>query len=377
MSVYGFYAEVNIGCALILMLLLYSIRSLPTPQLKYSLFKNLVRWHIVYFLSDALWSLVSDGILPKNIYTVLLVNYLNSILLPIVAYSCFVFSEITTRTEMTREQIEWFQTKLRIPILIEMILLPISYWQDPGFWLDENLEPRGLYYFVLLIIPASYFIMATVRGVLRGFALKDRQNQRTYLVVACYTPGVVIAGVAQLFFSMTTPIFCFWCTFIILFVYLHLQNQLISTDSLTMLNNRNRLNHFLHQQREVKNTYVFMVDVDHFKQINDTCGHSVGDKALVLVAQALKKSCEHLNGSVFLCRYGGDEFLLLAPTEKPSAVVEQIRECLRDEVVKRGVSCSFTIAVSVGYALWNGSPDTFKDCLVEADKKMYEDKRLA
>ena len=377
MSVYGFYAEINIGCACILTLLLYSIGRLPTPQLKYSLFRNLVQWHIVYFLSDTIWALVYDAVFPKNIYSALAVNYLNSILLAIVAYSCFVFAEITTRTDMTRQQIERLQIRLKIPIAVEMVLLFTSFGVDPVFWFDNDLEPRSLYYVILLFITAIYFITATVRGVARGFWVKNRQNLRTYLVVASYTPGVVIAGVAQIFFSMTTPIFCFWCTFIVLFVYLHLQNQLISTDPLTMLNNRNRLHHYLHQQREEKNAYVFMVDVDLFKQINDTYGHAEGDKALILVAQALKNACTYLKGSVFLCRYGGDEFLLIAPTEMPDAVVAQIRECLLNEILKRNSKNSFAIEVSIGYASWDGKRSSFKKCLNEADQKMYEDKRLA
>ena len=94
MSVFGFYVEVNAGCILILLLLLYSIKRLPTPQVKYELFQKLVLWHIVYFLSDSAWALVNDAALPKNTFTVLAVNYFNAIIMPIVAYNCFMFAEI-------------------------------------------------------------------------------------------------------------------------------------------------------------------------------------------------------------------------------------------------------------------------------------------
>ena len=113
MSVFGFYVEVNLGCVCILALLLYSIKRLPTPQLKYTLFQNLIFFHIIYFISDSAWALVNDGVLPKNVFSVLAVNYLNVVIIPFVAYSCFIFAEVGTRTDMTRKQIERLQLKLR------------------------------------------------------------------------------------------------------------------------------------------------------------------------------------------------------------------------------------------------------------------------
>ena len=377
MSIFGFYAEVNLGCVCVLMLLFYSIKKLPTPLLKYPLFQKLVLWHIIYFISDSMWAFVNDGVLPKNTFSVLLVNYSNIVILPVVAYSCFLFAEISTRPDMTRKQIEHLQVKLLIPIIAQALILLVSFIVAPDFWLDEKLEPCDFYYMLLAIMPMLYWMTATVRGVIRAHEVQNRPNLRTYLIVASYTPGVLIAGGAQVFFALTTPLFCFWCTFIILFVYLHLQNQLISTDSLTMLNNRNRLHDFLLQQREEKDSFVIMVDVDHFKQINDTYGHAEGDRALVLVSQALKKACERLSYSMFLCRYGGDEFLMIAQTDVPDEVVKQIKDCLQEEVSKENGSRSYTIEASMGFARWDGRPDSFKESMVNADKKMYEDKRLA
>lgn len=377
MSIFGFYAEVNLGCVCVLMLLFYSIKKLPTPLLKYPLFQKLILWHIIYFISDSMWAFVNDGVLPKNTFSVLLVNYSNVVILPVVAYSCFLFAEISTRPDMTRKQIDLLQVKLLIPIIAQALILLVSFIVAPDFWLDDKLEPCDLYYMLLAIMPMLYWMIATIRGVIRAREVQNRPNLRTYLIVACYTPGVLIAGGAQVFFALTTPLFCFWCTFIILFVYLHLQNQLISTDSLTMLNNRNRLHDFLLQQREEKDSFVIMVDVDHFKQINDTYGHAEGDRALVLVSQALKKACERLSYSMFLCRYGGDEFLMIAQTDVPDEVVKKIKDCLQEEVEKENGSRSYTIEASMGFARWDGRPDSFKESMVKADKRMYEDKRLA
>lgn len=375
MSVFGFYTEVNLGCVLILMLLLYSIKKLPTPLLKYPLFQKLVFWHIVYFISDSFWALVNDSVIPKNTFSVLTVNFLNAAIMPMVIYSCFIFAEISTRPDMTRKQIDCLQMKLLIPIFLQTFALLFSFVLAPNFWLDEDLEPRDLYYFILSFLPFVYLIVATIRGLIRASDLQNRPNLHTYLIVASYTPGVFIAGGAQILFSLTTPIFCFWCTFIILFAYLHLQNQLISTDSLTMLNNRNRLHHYLHQQRDDQESFVIMVDVDHFKQINDTYGHAEGDRALILVSRALKKACERMTYSMFLCRYGGDEFLMIAKTNVPDDVVKEIKECLQEEISNQERSLSYTIEASMGFARWDGNPESFKESLVYADKKMYETKR--
>ena len=377
MSVFSFYAEVSIGCVCVLMVLLYSIKRLPTPQLKFTLFHRLVLWHALYFLSDSVWAMVNDGVIPKNTFSVLAVNYSNAVILAALFYSCFIYAEMSTRPEMTRMQIRCLQAKLRIPIFVEMVILLVSFVAAPDFWLDKDLEPRDLYYFILAFIPIVYIMVVTVRCIARGLKPENRQHLKTYLIVASYTPGCIVAGGAQILFSLTTPIFCFWCTLIILFVYLNSQNQLISTDPLTSLNNRNQLQRYLQLQRDVKDSYVIMVDVDHFKQINDTYGHVEGDKALIIISRALKQACGRLKMSIFLCRYGGDEFLMIAQTETPDDVLKVVRDCLQEQIANREDSQTYTIEVSLGYARWDGNVANFKDCVAHADQKMYEDKRSA
>ncbi|MBR2270911.1 MAG: GGDEF domain-containing protein [Fibrobacter sp.] len=162
---------------------------------------------------------------------------------------------------------------------------------------------------------------------------------------------------------------------IILFVYLNSQNQLISTDPLTALNNRNQLQRYLQLSHDSIDHYVVMVDIDKFKQINDTYGHVEGDRALVLVSKALKSACGRLGKSTFLCRYGGDEFLIVVPTELPGLAIRVIKDCLKEELSSHYAKPSYALEVSIGYAFWNGKLSNFKKSVAEADEKMYEDKR--
>ena len=375
MSDFVFYAEASLGCVCILLLLLYSIKKLPTPELKFDLYYNLVLWHILYFVSDSVWALVNDGIIPKTTFSILAVNYSNAFIDSFLFYSCFVFAEISTRPEMTRAQIRKLRMTLKIPIYVEVVLLLASFIVVPNFWLDENQEVRVLFYFVQMFLPFVYIMTVTIRGLARGFKAENRKNLRIYLIVASYTPGCIIAASAQVFFSLTTPIFCFWCTMILLFIYLTLQNQLISTDPLTELNNRNQLQRYLLSQHDSMDHYVIMVDVDQFKQINDSYGHVEGDRALVIVSKALKNASSCLGKKAFLCRYGGDEFLMVVATELPGIAIRIIKDCLKEEIANQYTSPRYTLNVSIGYALWNRRVSGFKRSVAEADRMMYDDKR--
>ena len=199
MSDFVFYAEASLGCVCILLLLLYSIKKLPTPELKFDLYYNLVLWHILYFVSDSVWALVNDGIIPKTTFSILAVNYSNAFIDSFLFYSCFVFAEISTRPEMTRAQIRKLRMTLKIPIYVEVVLLLASFIVVPNFWLDENQEVRVLFYFVQMFLPFVYIMTVTIRGLARGFKAENRKNLRIYLIVASYTPGCIISLAVKFF----------------------------------------------------------------------------------------------------------------------------------------------------------------------------------
>lgn len=126
-------------------------------------------------------------------------------------------------------------------------------------------------------------------------------------------------------------------------------------DELTSLYNRSYLNEFLPQEFEVcrqaaQSLTVIFLDIDNFKNINDTCGHQGGDMVLISVARVLQASTRNFDTVV---RYGGDEFVVLLPNtsvEIASMVSERICVAVAAQPHKVGEHKEIPVTVSVGCA---------------------------
>jgi diguanylate cyclase (GGDEF)-like protein len=146
------------------------------------------------------------------------------------------------------------------------------------------------------------------------------------------------------------------------------------TDALTGLYNRRHLMGVLateaQRSRRLRRQFtILLMDVDHFKQYNDTHGHVAGDAALVRVADILRQTTR---GVDCVARYGGEEFLvvLLETTMTTAAIVaERIRARVEAEPFAGG-----RVTVSVGIAECPGNGDTPESLIESADSAMYEAK---
>ena len=156
-------------------------------------------------------------------------------------------------------------------------------------------------------------------------------------------------------------------------------------DGLTGLPNRalfqDRLEHGLAQaQRHGWNLAVMFVDLDAFKEINDTHGHDAGDRVLQAIAQRLRKG---LRSDDTACRHGGDEFLcLLLETSNQkdlAAIAEKIVKAIEVpcEVRVENVVASLRVSASIGIALFPQHGTTPGDLIKSADTAMYRAKQGA
>ena len=159
--------------------------------------------------------------------------------------------------------------------------------------------------------------------------------------------------------------------------HLEVQRQKALIDPLTGLPNRaawsERLEHEIKQWQQHGNTLsLAMLDLDHFKRINDNYGHLAGDKVLKIIATVLRK---RLRGSDFIARFGGEEFVLLMPATPP-AVGAKLLETLRAAIE----ACPFhfkgervTITISMGLATFRAGEHSDL-VLKRADQALYRAK---
>jgi diguanylate cyclase (GGDEF)-like protein len=145
-------------------------------------------------------------------------------------------------------------------------------------------------------------------------------------------------------------------------------------DPLTNLYNRRFLHDYLSRElvragREGARIAVLMIDLDHFKRVNDTAGHAAGDEVLIRVAVLLKR---YIRGSDIACRFGGEEFTLVLPNATLQSA--QVRAEAICKAVREEGSHLLGVTASLGVAV-------FPDCVAEpgallraADRALYEAK---
>ena len=152
-----------------------------------------------------------------------------------------------------------------------------------------------------------------------------------------------------------------------------------SRDSLTGLLNHTQIlvaaHRCFNRAKRTNATVCFaMIDFDHFKMVNDTYGHSAGDKVLLAFAHLLQQS---LRQTDFMGRYGGEEFMLVLPDlPAPQAIAKlnAIRESISHIVfVEEGVEFQVTLSGGIAFST---ECDEFQACLRLSDKNLYEAKRL-
>ena len=148
------------------------------------------------------------------------------------------------------------------------------------------------------------------------------------------------------------------------------------TDELTGLGNRRALEDYLEYQvhqaaRYGRTISIMLIDIDHFKEYNDTFGHPEGDELLRTIARLANNSTR---ASDLVARYGGDEFAIILPNSGKSAckiLAERFRKSVEDVAMLKG-----PITVSIGVFSLNAANAEISDVIKEADRALYQAKRL-
>ena len=203
-----------------------------------------------------------------------------------------------------------------------------------------------------IITGCSYFY-AVVILVLMGRIPKPQLTQPIFMAALLY----LIAGIVVHWFSRT--------------------EHRVSYDPLLQIYNRNFCSRIIEEQSRLNTTPPFgvaMIDIDHFKKVNDTWGHQAGDSVLISVAQTIQKE---VVPDGILCRYGGEELAIFFPkmeTRELIPLIENVRSSVAALKIHIGKRKSISVTVSCGVAHRASTSQSIVTVIQAADKALYRAK---
>lgn len=372
-----YYASINIVGAVIFGIMLandYIGLDRQEKQLKYD---HALIAFILYFLSDAIWAGVDAGVFPVNQFTVITTTFLNFVIMTLIIYTwlCYVLAveQIPNRNSMT------MRILLALPLVLSMVGLILTFLISPRLLIDENLKNTAAFDAFLVAVPYIYLIAIIVYTIKKARSEENIIEKKKHIYIGLFPIMTVIGGLLQMILMPALPIFCFSSTILMVIFYIKSIDTQISKDPLTNLNNRGQLARYVSQKSnlliEGRTTYVVMIDVNDFKNVNDTYGHAEGDSALVIIAKALLKAVKSRTIPLFLGRYGGDEFVLIAHPVKEEELTELL-DHVRDNIFSmcKSENKPYLLTIGIGYDEMLGEEDTFQKCMQRADDKLYINK---
>lgn len=144
------------------------------------------------------------------------------------------------------------------------------------------------------------------------------------------------------------------------------------TDALTGVLNRRGLDKAIEQFQEQNRSFSLLaLDIDHFKRVNDTFGHHIGDELIKSLSKIMKQEARAQD---VVCRSGGEEFIIfLANTDSTRAF--DVAERIRRSIETYYFDLVGNVTISIGVSHWKGQNDSIHEAIKNADKALYKAKR--
>ena len=345
-----------------------------------SFFRFLITMFIIYVVTAVLWSLLENEVISLPHWAFVLNSTLSYVALTLIAFGTFMF--MVFRHEMIMAQKRWFWFVSLAPIAIVAVLLFINIFNGMIFTVVPNESgylhlQNSPFYNIMTFFGMSYFMAIFGMSVVNTFNSASLTRKREYftLALAMIIIGVVVA-IGILFKHLTVLPMAISAA--ITFIFANLQESGINNDTLTGLNNRRRAREYLAERlagvSPIQPLFLFICDINFFKDINDEHGHIEGDNALTIVARVAKDVVSEYAG--FLARYGGDEFIFsITPSDhknmefSPEKVIIDLQKALEDEC--RKLNKPYVVTISIGYTECNNPALPLSHYITKADNMLY------
>lgn len=373
------YAQLMIMNILVLVVIWHSdtYRSRGPVLISQKSFRALIWTDIIAMICDVVQVVFDGTMFPfSNILenTTIFLYYLLHCVIAFI-FGLYVDYELYPDTERFKKRLPFYS----IPIIMNAFLSVVSIWNGWYFKINENNSyERGPLFYVPIVIASGYvmhILWMLIKYKKEKKIIDGNMQNELYKRLFVFPVISCLGAVLQILMPGSAWIFP-TTTLAILINYTTVQNGYMARDHLTGLYNRGQLENFMNYQLKnlKKGNYFFLIliDLDKFKEINDTFGHVVGDDALINAAKLLRGSCKRK--ADYVARLGGDEFVVIGQCEEIMAV-DMIIERMHDvfQNFNRVSNKPYKIQFSAGYTVYDGSSSATLDMLIsDADHKMYE-----
>ncbi len=375
------YAYINVANIVLLLILAIKAKKSGIDRTKMRfVFLLSIYFAVAMNIFDCAWCLILNFASPRPVWLLKFVNNFYFLSFALSAYLWFVYSEYTYKKTIFINNAGKIISLCPIFALIALYILnDITGWLyhfDFDSATNDYVYIRGgwLYYFQH-VLSYAYIVLASIKFAIIGSKMTKKDVSKMLTMISFALPPLVCA-ILQPFFQ-TVPILSSSPVFSFLIVYTNTLNAQVSLDPLTGIYNRRRLS--IELSKRIKylppkhELYFLFMDVDAFKDLNDTYGHNEGDKTLLLIAEVLASIAEDTNS--ICARYGGDEFAFVLTLPEDSDVNDVVTR-IEESIHQKSIAEKFrhTVSVSIGITKFNKEIDNANSLIVNADKKMYQTK---
>jgi len=326
----------------------------------------------IMLVSDVLGCILDgkSGTVVHILMLVLYTVYYSFHTVPIVCYILYADGQLNRNPERTRNLGKplWI---ISIAIATTALVSPFTGWL---FHINaENVYMRGDYFILFAVVQFTLVGLSFI-PVLTG---KHRPNPKAYWTLVFFPSISVIGGIIQYMYYGLVVIWPVTTVFLVA-AALNIQKAQMSIDHLTGISNRmsfdENLEQCIHPANQHKEFGCILMDLDGFKNINDTLGHYIGDQALEDIASILRKATGHDD---VVARYGGDEFAILLPDSDADRLMNVVKRIERElELFNQMERRPYSLSLSMGYCIYNLKKfSTSKDFIAYLDAAMYTHKR--
>lgn len=355
--------------SIILLILLESTFQSGENSSEQKAFRSVFHFAYIYFVLEIIWNII-DG---RDIAFGFILNYtvciLKSLISSILGFKWFCY--FMRLTNPTKSFSLVFKIFIHIPIVIFGALIISTFATKWIFYIDDkNFYERGMYSWINIICSFFYVVLVIISALISLRKKITVAQKKRYIIVASYSLFPLLTLIYLLFDSSIITMTQLGVVLSITCVFVNIQQQKITRDGLTMLNNRASLYKFMDDKvisypEEREDLHLILIDVINFHNINKSFGHVEGDITICKISDILKNACS--SKRCFLARYSGDVFAIVC-SNMTSSDIDLFITSIKSKLEKIEIKNNKKLQSVINYSEYNQSYRNIKEWISNVQK---------